>query len=165
MELEERLAKLYAGELRRLLDPPRNPKVNRKQTVTLMRRVEESGSGVFDAPDERTWIWSDLHLGHTVAITAFDRPFRNTAVMDAALMDAWRERVCDGRVLGPCVRDPRRRDDRVLGDVSAEGYMHVGHKQMWNAAPGRKWLVVGNHEHKHGISRTFTHADARFFAA
>ena len=24
--------------------------------------------------------------------------------------------------------------------------MHVGHAQMWNSAPGRKWLVLGNHD-------------------
>ena len=24
--------------------------------------------------------------------------------------------------------------------------MHVGHEQMWNAAPGRKHLVLGNHD-------------------
>ena len=84
--------------------------------------------------DEKTWIWSDLHLGHSVEIAAFDRPFRNTAQMDAALLDAWRETVAE--------------DDTIvcLGDVSAEGYMHIGREQLWNAAPGRKRLVFGNHD-------------------
>ena len=54
--------------------------------------------------------------------------------MDAALIEAWREAVADDETIV------------CLGDISAEGYMHVGHEQMWNAAPGRKHLVLGNHD-------------------
>ena len=64
----------------------------------------------------------------------FDRPFANTATMDWTLMEAWRERVGANDTI-VCV-----------GDVSAEGYMHVGHAEMWSSAPGRKWLVLGNHD-------------------
>ena len=134
MELAERVTRLYIDELRRALEPPVNPRVNRPQTLALIRHAEEHGTGVVQAPDASTWIWSDLHLGHTVAILAFDRPFRNTAQMDAALIEAWREAVADDETIV------------CLGDISAEGYMHVGHEQMWNAAPGHKRLVLGNHD-------------------
>ena len=134
MEAQERLAKLYAAELRRLLDPPPNPKVNRPQTIALMREVEDHGASVLDAPDEETWIWSDLHLGHPVAIMAFDRPFRNAGEMDTALVEAWREAVADNETI---VR---------LGDVSAEGCIHCGHERARKEAPGSKVLVLGNHD-------------------
>ena len=47
--------------------------------------------------------------------------------IDWTLMEAWRNSVSAAETI-VCV-----------GDVSAEGYMHVGHEQMWNSAPGRKW--------------------------
>ena len=134
MELAERVTRLYIDELARALEPPINPRVNRPQTLALIRHAEEHGTRVLEAPDAWTWIWSDLHLGHTVAILAFDRPFRNTAQMDAALIEAWREAVAEDETIV------------CLGDISAEGYMHVGHEQMWNAAPGHKRLVLGNHD-------------------
>ena len=134
MQLNERLTRLYTQELRRAVGPPVNPRVNRPQTLALIRHAEEHGAGTLDSPDAWTWIWSDLHLGHTVAILAFDRPFHNTAQMDAALIDAWREAVAYNETIV------------CLGDISAEGEMHVGHEQMWNAAPGHKQLVLGNHD-------------------
>ena len=111
-----------------------NPRVNRSQTAALKHHAEKDGAGVLRTTDEKTWVWSDLHLGHSVAIAAFDRPFRNTAQMDAAVLDAWRESVAGNDTIV------------CLGDVSAEGYMHVGHERLWNAAPGRKRLVLGNHD-------------------
>lgn len=134
MELAARLARLYAAELARSLEPPMNPHVNRRQTAAIKHHADKEGAGVLRTADEKMWIWSDLHLGHSVAIMALDRPFRNTAQMDAALFDAWRENVAG--------------DDTIvcLGDVSAEGDMHLGHEQVWNAAPGRKRLVLGNHD-------------------
>ena len=134
MKLDEHLRRLYVSELRRAVEPPGQRGVNRKQTLALIQQASEHGNEILEADDERTWIWSDLHLGHSVAIMAFDRPFTNTATMDWTLMEAWRQRVGT--------------EDTIvcLGDVSAEGYMHVGHAQMWNSAPGRKWLVLGNHD-------------------
>ena len=134
MELDERLNQLYIDELTRSLRPPAHRLVNRRQTLALIRDAEERGTQILDTPDDRTWIWSDLHLGHTVAIMAFDRPFRNTEKMDWTPMEAWRNNVSADETI-VCV-----------GDVSGEGYMHVGHEQMWNSAPGRKWLVLGNHD-------------------
>ena len=129
MELDERLNQLYIDELTRSLRPPAHRLVNRRQTLALIRDAEERGTQILDTPDDRTWIWSDLHLGHTVAIMAFDRPFRNTEKMDWTPMEAWRNNVSADETI-VCV-----------GDVSGEGYMHVGHEQMWNSAPGRKWLL------------------------
>ena len=125
MELDERLNQLYIDELTRSLRPPAHRLVNRRQTLALIRDAEERGTQILDTPDDRTWIWSDLHLGHTVAIMAFDRPFRNTEKMDWTPMEAWRNNVSADETI-VCV-----------GDVSGEGYMHVGHEQMWNSAPGR----------------------------
>lgn len=134
MQLKEQVTRLYAGELGRALEPPKDPRINRKQMVALIRYAEEHGTEVLETPDAWTWIWSDLHLGHPVAILAFDRPFRNTAEMDTALIEAWREAVADQETIV------------CLGDISAEGCMHVGHEQMWNAAPGYKRVVLGNHD-------------------
>ena len=66
---------------------------------------------------------------------------------------AWVERVAD--------------DDTIicLGDVSVDGCLRPHHVIRWRQAPGFKVLVLGNHEHKHGMLRTLTHAHVRFFAA
>ena len=81
----------------------------------------------------QVWLWSDLHLGHAMTISVFGRPYKTPDEMDEALFGAWR------RVVEP--------DDTVviLGDVAIGGLSGRRLKQL-RAAPGRKILVVGNHE-------------------
>ena len=79
------------------------------------------------------WLWSDLHLSHAMTISVFGRPYETPDEMDDALSGTWR------RVVEP--------DDTVviLGDVAIGGLSGHRLKQL-RAAPGRKILVVGNHE-------------------
>ena len=73
----ERLHTLYLEELRRsLMRPPVHPIVNVNQIQAMIRHPRGGGSGLCEGLDAKTWIWSDLHLGHDASITAFDRPFR-----------------------------------------------------------------------------------------
>ena len=78
----------------------------------------------------RTWIWSDLHLGHAEnTIGAFDRPF--LTVPDDCLVDAWRNYVAD--------------DDTILclGDVGVDGSLHGRRLDRPRSMPGRALLVPG----------------------
>ena len=79
------------------------------------------------------WLWSDLHLGHAMTISVFGRPYWTPEEMDDALFGAWR------RVVDP--------DDTVvtLGDVAIGG-LSGRRLKRFRAAPGRKVLVLGNHE-------------------
>ena len=66
---------------------------------------------------EKTWVWSDLHLGDRGALQAFDRPFGDVDQMNRHLLREWRRRV--------------RSDDTIicLGDVA--------HPDAWrDRAPG-----------------------------
>ena len=47
----ERLHTLYVDELRRLLRPPVDPKVNRKQTEAMIERALTEQPGLCEAPD------------------------------------------------------------------------------------------------------------------
>ena len=90
---------------------------------------------IITSPPERTWVWSDLHLGDRGVLQAFDRPFRDVEQMDRHLLREWRHRV--------------RRDDTIicLGDVA--------HPDVWwdrrlvldiRECPGERVLVLGNHD-------------------
>ena len=81
----------------------------------------------------QVWLWSDLHLGHAMTISVFGRPYKTPDEMDDALFGAWR------RVVEP--------DDTIviLGDIAIGG-LSGRRLKRFRAAPGRKILVVGNHE-------------------
>ena len=120
---------LYRDDLREALG-------RGESTLVAMRRACNTyGAGVLESPDARTWVWSDLHIGHGNVITFQDRPFSSLAQMDAALWAAWADTV------GP--------DDTLVcvGDVALAGGVSP---ETWNrvrAAPGRsKILVIGNHD-------------------
>ena len=96
------------------------------------------------------WLWSDLHLGHAMTLSMFGRPYWTPEEMDDALFGAWRQVV-----------DPA---DTVviLGDVAIGGLSGRRLKRL-RAAPGRKVLVVGNHEfdgtvsgHLDGLDEVFS---------
>ena len=86
-------------------------------------------------PDEhRTWIWSDLHLRHANIIRHCKRPFANARDMDRTIMTTWKSTVAAG--------------DTVLngGDVALAGSLGESGRARILEAPGRKILVVGNHD-------------------
>lgn len=83
------------------------------------------------ALDERVWMTSDLHFGHTNIISYCDRPFRDTRTMDLAL-SAQLGKVGDNELL------------LILGDVSLGD--HEQSMRWVRRIPGRKILVAGNHD-------------------
>ena len=97
------------------------------------------GSGrhieIVDEPTERIWIWSDLHLWDDMAQRLWRRPEANARAMSDRMLDAW-ERTVGADDLMLC-----------LGDV-AHPYGLVDPKlaARLRAAPGRRLLVLGNHD-------------------
>ena len=78
-------------------------------------------------------MWDTSDLGHAMTISVFGRPYKTPDEMDDALFGAWR------RVVEP--------DDTIviLGDIAIGG-LSGRRLKRFRAAPGRKILVVGNHE-------------------
>ena len=99
-----------------------------------MGRDPALGPGTADTVDAGTWIWSDLHLGHEPSRVAFRRPFRSAAEADRVMMEAWEQHVGE------------RESIICLGDVSVDGDALDHHQEWWAKSPGRKWLVLGNHD-------------------
>ena len=82
----------------------------------------------------RTWVWSDLHLGDTEVMEYCRRPFADADAMDRAIMAARTAAV------GP--------DDTIPngGDVALSGALGKTRRTAIRETPGRKLLVVGNHD-------------------
>ena len=102
---------------------------------------------VITTPPARTWIWSDLHLGDAKALTRWDRPFRDVDEMNAHLLEQWEQAV------GP--------DDTVicLGDVSVDAiWQDRAVMERLRECPGKRWLVLGNHD----VHRTRTLRETGF---
>jgi calcineurin-like phosphoesterase family protein len=81
------------------------------------------------------YIWSDLHLGHENVIRYCNRPFKDAAEMNAALLHAWRATVKNGDTI------------INLGDVSlklSKEYL----TEVIHHLPGYKLLVMGNQDRK-----------------
>lgn len=130
----ERLYHLYVKELQESLRAPVEPKVSVHQIQALIRAAERLGPGTAGTVDAATWIWSDLHLGHEPSRVAFRRPFRSAAEADQAMMETWEQHVGE------------RESIICLGDVSVDGDALDHHQEWWAKNPGRKWLVLGNHD-------------------
>ena len=80
---------------------------------------------------ERVWLTADLHLGHRNVLSYCDRPFADAQTMDAALVrQLGKVGVDDWFVIV---------GDMALGD-------HTLAFPLLRAIPGRKILVVGNHD-------------------
>ena len=79
------------------------------------------------------WLWSDLHLGHAMTISVFGRPYSTPEEMDDALFGVWRRVVDPGDTVV------------ILGDVAIGG-LSGRRLKRFRVAPGRKVLVLGNHE-------------------
>ena len=139
----ERLHELYVKELHEALRAPVDRHMPSVQTKALIQAAETLGPGTVGTADAETWIWSDLHLGHEPSRIAFQRPFKSAAAADYAMMEAWKERVGErGTII-------------CLGDISVDGDALDHHQKWWADSPGRKWLVLGNHDID-PVNRRFT---------
>ena len=80
-----------------------------------------------------TYFTSDLHLGHANIIRFCNRPFADVDEMDETIIANWESRV--------------REDDNVyiLGDLMYRA--KAAPDDVLSRLPGRKHLVVGNHDH------------------
>ena len=93
---------------------------------------------VLVAEPETTWIWSDLHLGDQGCLSAWERPFPNVRAMDRELLRAWRGAVRPGDTV------------ICLGDVAHPDFWRERRNiQDLRACPGRRVLVLGNHDIRH----------------
>ncbi len=79
---------------------------------------------------------ADTHFGHEAIIGLCGRPFNSVREMDDYLVDAWNSTV--------------KQTDIVyhLGDFSFGGAAHA--KQIFRRLNGRKRLILGNHDMRHG---------------
>lgn len=84
-----------------------------------------------------TWFTADLHLSHENIIRFCNRPFPDAATMDARMVAELQARV-------------RPDDDLwILGDFAASkatNAQRASVRKMFDAIPGRKHFVVGNHD-------------------
>ena len=130
----EDLKALYERELRYEVGNLGLGSEERRGFWQLLSASRHMRPGEFHEEDHaQVWLWSDLHLGHAMTISVFGRPYKTPDEMDDALFGAWR------RVVEP--------DDTIviLGDVAIGG-LSGRRLKRFRAAPGRKILVVGNHE-------------------
>ena len=100
-----------------------------------LARSDQGPIPIITTVAEKTWVWSDLHLGDRGALQAFDRPLGDVDQMNRHLLREWRCRV--------------RSDDTIicLGDIA--------HPDAWRDrrqvldirdCPGKRVLVLGNHD-------------------
>ena len=84
------------------------------------------------------YIWSDLHLRHENIIKYCNRPFETIEQMDKTILDNWKKTI--------------KNNDRLfnLGDVIF-GDKETA-KRIIENLPGRKILIMGNHDRKHSIN-------------
>ena len=77
-----------------------------------------------------TWVWSDLHLGHTKTIEAFGRPFGTADEMNDKIFRNWEQVVASGDTI------------LILGDVTVHGLWGQRLNRVHDA-PGRKSSCTG----------------------
>lgn len=80
------------------------------------------------------WYVADTHFGHASILKNCNRPFRDTAEMDAAMVERWNAVV--------------RPDDHVyhLGDFGFPGRDPLAFRRLFHSLHGRKFLILGNHD-------------------
>lgn len=95
--------------------------------------IEQTSAQILNAltRGERVWMTSDLHLGHTNIIQYCNRPFFNTAQMNEHLV-AQTQKVKDDEWLV------------IVGDLAMGD--HDAAMEWVRRIPGRKVLVLGNHD-------------------
>ena len=136
MTTRTELGQLYDEELTRLLTRGVGARHVNRRTTRWMRAQTRRSPGETYTPTRRgrTWLWSDLHLHHANIIDYCSRPFGSVEEMDATLFSAWETTV------GPA--------DTVIcaGDVALGKALDPPRRARLDALPGRKVLVVGNHD-------------------
>ena len=85
------------------------------------------------------WIWSDLHLGHEAVIKYENRPFEGAPQMSQKLRKSWQEKVKSQDII------------INLGDIAFKSNKGDLTKVISNL-PGRKWLILGNHDRGHSMA-------------
>ena len=109
--------------------------VNRRTTRWMRAETWRSPGATYQPNDSgRTWLWSDLHLHHANIIRYCRRPFESVDEMDSALLRAWETTVDPG--------------DTIIcgGDVALARALDPLRLARLSAMPGRKVLVLGNHD-------------------
>ena len=104
------LKELYESQLREELKCPPTPDFNRRE-MSCMLRVSRgmTPGGLYGHDHARTWVWSDLHLGHTKTIEAFRRPFGTADEMNDTIFRNWEQVVAPADTI------------LILGDVTVHG--------------------------------------------
>lgn len=77
---------------------------------------------------------SDLHFGHANIIKLNNRPFETVEEMNAVLINNWKNRVTASD------------DVYIIGDVSFKCSVDI--VKILKGLPGKKHLIVGNHDKK-----------------
>ena len=95
-KLADRLHGIYIGELSRALRGPAAQALHATHARAMIHRARTTPPIVHEEPEERTWIWSDLHLGHDFSIGAFSRPFDSARSADKAMQRAWNACAAEG---------------------------------------------------------------------
>ncbi|GLH79761.1 hypothetical protein SSBR45G_46700 [Bradyrhizobium sp. SSBR45G] len=83
-----------------------------------------------------TYLIADPHFGHAAIIRMCNRPFESVEKMDEIMAESWRRTV--------------RPNDTVIvvGDF-AHRMKPDALRRLFDSLPGRKHLIIGNHDDKH----------------
>ena len=134
---EFELQRLYEAQLTAQVADPRLP-YHVLDAVAAVLAASRRLPGVMLRPadESRMWVFSDPHFEDEVSVAIFDRPFRGCDDGDGYLLKRW-------------TRDVKDRDTLIcLGDVAAGG-LTANLIERLRRRPGRKILVVGNHDRAH----------------
>ena len=127
---------LWEAELREEAERLDEPESQPWEELAYMRwHLLRTSIPVIKPDPERTWLWSDLHLGDETFALLKRRPFPTTEDMDRELLASWRATV--------------RPDDLIicLGDVAvASFWTDPEHVNDVRSCPGRRLLIRGNHD-------------------
>ena len=97
--------------------------------------MARSAVPAIEVDPERTWVWSDLHLDDDSVVITEQRPYGSTTAMNRALLAAWRATV---KVQDTII---------CLGDIAhPDSWNDPHHPGDLRACPGRRILVMGNHD-------------------
>ena len=130
----EAIAALWEDLLQRSSLPPRVAGVTGTE-YELARLVPTQPVRIIEAPAAETWVRSDLHLRDRGAFESSGRRFADLRAMEARMLEAWRNNVSPDHTI-VCLGDvahPAAFDDEDL-------------VEQLRACPGRRILVLGNHD-------------------
>ena len=127
---------IWEAELREEAERLDEPEPQPWEELAYMRwHLLRTSIPVIKPDPERTWLWSDLHLGDETFALLKRRPFATTEDMDRELLASWRATV--------------RPDDLIicLGDIAvASFWTDPEHMNDVRICPGRRLLIRGNHD-------------------